>query len=124
MFVSSLPSGVCRRAHILLTLFLITCVKWCPTNSVLCFVLFVFVLHTLCCHFSGLSIFDCPFGVLYRLFKTERQEPDIGLVSRFPLVTTVQDINIHQNQVLFFFKKAKQYIYINMPVFAIEIKVI
>ena len=37
MFVSSLPPVVCRRAHILLTLFLIACVKWCPTNNVLCF---------------------------------------------------------------------------------------
>jgi hypothetical protein len=37
MFGSSLPPGVCRRAHILFTLFVFVCVKLCPTHIVLCF---------------------------------------------------------------------------------------
>ena len=40
MFCSSLPPVVCRRAHVFFTLFV------------------------LCVSFSGLSIFDCPFGIL------------------------------------------------------------
>jgi hypothetical protein len=37
MFVSSLSLLVCRRAHILLMLFVFLCVYWCPTHTVLCF---------------------------------------------------------------------------------------
>ena len=44
---SSLPPVVCRRAHILFTLFVFACAQWCPTHIVLCFCLFVFVLCTL-----------------------------------------------------------------------------
>ena len=67
IFGSSLPPVVCRRAHVLFTLFVFVCVSWCPI--------------TLCCHFclvyhrpescipnvvsfSGLSILDCTFGFL------------------------------------------------------------
>jgi len=44
---------------------------WCPTHIVLCF---YFVFFSSFCvpyvdSFSGLSIFDCPFGILKRLFK-------------------------------------------------------
>jgi len=35
-------------------------------------VLFLFVSCVLC--FSGLSIFDCPFGILKRLFKSQYLE--------------------------------------------------
>ena len=38
MFGSSLPPVVCRRAHVLFTLFVFACVKWCPMHIVLCFV--------------------------------------------------------------------------------------
>ena len=42
-------------------------VWWCPTHIVLfCFVLFVFIPYV--ASFFGLSIFDGPFGILYRLF--------------------------------------------------------
>jgi len=78
MFGSSLPPVVCRRDHVLLTLF-----TFVGVQRMLCFVfgLFVFVLClcALCCQFlrmcpvlpvsqdvpcvasfSGFSIFDCP----------------------------------------------------------------
>jgi len=42
MFGSSLPSVVCRRAHVLFTLFVFVCVYWCPTHIVFC-VCFVFL---------------------------------------------------------------------------------
>ena len=43
----SLPPVVCRRAHVLFTLFVFVCVRWCPTHIVLRFCLFC----TLCCQF-------------------------------------------------------------------------
>jgi len=60
MFGSSLPPVVCRRAHVLFTLFVFACVYWCPTHIVLCL--------SLSCvpyvaSFSWLSILYCPFGV-------------------------------------------------------------
>ena len=35
MFASSLPPVVCEMDHVLFTLFVFVCVKWCPTN-ILC----------------------------------------------------------------------------------------
>ena len=34
---SSLPPVVCRRHHVLFTLLVFVCAKWCPTHIVLCF---------------------------------------------------------------------------------------
>ena len=55
---------VCRRAHVLLMLFVFVCVQWCPMHIVLC----LFLLPSSCllyvASFSELSIFDCPFGIL------------------------------------------------------------
>jgi len=69
MFVSSLPPVICRRAHVLFTLFDLVCVLWCPTHIVLCF---CFVCIVSCvpyvASFSGMSILDCSFGILLRLF--------------------------------------------------------
>ena len=46
LFCSSLPPVVCKRVHVLLTLF--ACALWCPTHIVLWFfALFFFVLCTL-----------------------------------------------------------------------------
>jgi hypothetical protein len=42
MFCSFLPPVVCRRAHVLFTLFVFVCTWWCPTHIVLCFY-FVFL---------------------------------------------------------------------------------
>jgi len=42
MFGSSLLQFVCRRAHVLFTLFVFVCVQWCSTHLVLCFC-FVFL---------------------------------------------------------------------------------
>ena len=51
MFGSSFPPVVCRRAHVLFTLFVFVCIQYCPTHIVLCsvFVLFVFVLCLVSC---------------------------------------------------------------------------
>ena len=49
---------------------LLICVKWCPTHILLSF----WFCYTSSCvphvvSFSGLSIFDCPFGILLRVFN-------------------------------------------------------
>ena len=64
MLDSSLPPVVCRRFHVLFTAFV-----------------FVYVWHVVFCFssscvpyvasFSGMSICDCPFGILWRLFCIE-----------------------------------------------------
>jgi hypothetical protein len=54
---SSLPPVVCRRVHVLFTLFVFVCVQWCPTNIVLCF---CFVCLRLVFPMSSVSL-DCPF---------------------------------------------------------------
>jgi hypothetical protein len=60
---SSLPPVVCKRAHVLLTLFVFDSTQWCPTHIVLCFcfssscvpyVVSFFVLCTQCCQFLRL----------------------------------------------------------------------
>ena len=72
MFASSLSPVVCSRVHVLFMLFVFACALWCPTHIMLC-VLLCFssssVPHVAC--FSGLSIFDCPFDILSRLFKKQ-----------------------------------------------------
>ena len=65
---------VCRRGNVLCTLFVGGVMSY-----VRCLLMYSGVHHILCCvflrivpyvaSFSGLSIFDCPFGILYRLFK-------------------------------------------------------
>ena len=59
LFGSSLPPVVCRRAHVLFTLFLFVCVKWCPTHIMLVLFLFffVYVLCTLCCQLLWIVYF-------------------------------------------------------------------
>jgi len=63
MFGSSFPLVVCMRVHVLFTLFVFVCVWWCPTHIVF---LFRFSSSCVTCvaSFSGLSILDCPFGIL------------------------------------------------------------
>jgi hypothetical protein len=78
MFGSSLPPVVCRRAHILFTLFV--CLVFNTYCVVLCCCFIVLCCVVLCCVvllfyfspsclpyvacFSGLSTFDCPFCIL------------------------------------------------------------
>ena len=57
VFGSSLLPVVCRRAHVLLTLFVFVCVQWCPTHIVLCF---CFVFLRLVYPMLPVSL-DCPF---------------------------------------------------------------
>jgi hypothetical protein len=57
MFGSSLPPIVCRRAHVLSTLFVLACIYWCPTHIVLCL---RFVYHRLVYPMLPISL-DCPF---------------------------------------------------------------
>ena len=61
------PLVVCRRAHVLFTLFAV-CLRIVVSNTycVFVFVLFVFVYVA---NFSGLSFFYCLFGILQRLFS-------------------------------------------------------
>ena len=66
LFGLSLPLVVCRRAHVLFTLFVFASAQWCPNHIVLCF---CFVFHRLIASFSGFSICDCPSGILQRLFN-------------------------------------------------------
>ena len=65
MVGSSLPPVVCKRAHVLLTLFVFACGEWCPTHIVLGFLLvFVwflfFVLCDLRCQFLWIVQFVLP----------------------------------------------------------------
>ena len=65
MFASSLPPVVYRRAHALFPLFVLFLYN--DVQLILCcvFVLFVFVLFTLCCQFLWIFHFlYCPFGIL------------------------------------------------------------
>ena len=63
IFGSMLPPVFCRRAHVLLTLFVLVCAQWCPTNMMLCF-LFDFslccILCTQCCRFFWIVHFWLP----------------------------------------------------------------
>ena len=45
MFGLSLPPVVCRRAHVLFTLFVFACPEWCPTHIVWCFCLFFWIVY-------------------------------------------------------------------------------
>jgi hypothetical protein len=85
MFTSSLPPVVCKRALVLFTLCSLRlylqllvgglmsylrylCLfTYSDVQYILCCVLFCFSLSYVA-SFSGLSIFDCPFGLLYRLY--------------------------------------------------------
>ena len=62
-----LPAVVCRRAHVLFTLFVFVCVLMSTTYCVV----FLFCFSSSCvpyvASFSGLPIFDCPFSILQHL---------------------------------------------------------
>ena len=65
MVGSSLPPIVCKKAHVLLTLFVFACRQWCPTHIVLgiflfLFLFFIFVLCGLCCQFLWIVHFLLP----------------------------------------------------------------
>ena len=64
-FDSSLPPVVCRRAHLLSTLFVFACVEWCPTHIVLCF---CFVFLRLVYNMLPVSM-DCPFLIALSIFS-------------------------------------------------------
>ena len=65
MFGSSLPPVVCWRAHVLFTLFVFVCVKWCPAHIVLyyCFVFLHIVYPVL-----PVSL-DCTFLIAPSVFS-------------------------------------------------------
>ena len=62
MFGSSLPSAVCRREHVLFTLFVFVCMWWCPARVVLS-LYFVF----LCLVYPVLIIFPprCSLTLMF-----------------------------------------------------------
>ena len=65
MFGSSLPPVICRKAHVLFTLYMFAWIKWCPTHIVLyfCFVCFRLV----CPMLSFLRIVYFVFPIWYSL---------------------------------------------------------
>jgi hypothetical protein len=64
MFGSSLPSVVCRRAHVLFTLFVFVCASWCPRHIM--FVCFV----CLCLVYPVLPVsLDCTFLIAPSIFS-------------------------------------------------------
>ena len=65
MFGQCLPPVVCRRAHVLFTLFVFVCVQWCPTHIVL---YFLFCLSWSCV-LCVASFFDCLFLVALSAFS-------------------------------------------------------
>ena len=65
MFSSSLPPVICRRAHVLFTLFVFVCPWWCPINRVLCF---YFVLLSLVYPMLPVSL-NCPFLIAPSVFS-------------------------------------------------------
>jgi len=78
MFGSSLPLVVCRRANVLFTLFIFGCYSGAQhtlsgVRHTLCCIVLLFCFSSSCvpyvASFFGLSIFDCPFGILWRLFS-------------------------------------------------------
>jgi len=64
-YVPSLPSVICRRAHVLFKLFVFVCLSWYRTHIVLCFC-FVFLCHV----YTVLSVsLDCPFFIVPSIFS-------------------------------------------------------
>jgi hypothetical protein len=69
MFASSLPPVVCRRIHVLLTLFCVSLRIAVSNTYCVVFLLWLFSSGILyIAIFSGLSIFDCHFG--FHIFFT------------------------------------------------------
>ena len=66
MVRSSLSPVVCKRAHVLLTLFVFACGQWCPTDIVFVFCLFLFGFYSLSCATCVANV----YGVIF--FKTSR----------------------------------------------------
>ena len=65
MFGSSLPAVVCRRVHVLFTLFVFVCVQWCLTHIVLCS---NFVCLRLVYPMLPVSL-ECPFVIVPSVFS-------------------------------------------------------
>jgi len=87
MFGSSLPPVVCRRAHVLFTLFVF--VWYSGVQHILCcvFGLFFLVLCTLCCHF----LFDCLLPLRYSLTFMSYLDPHIHTIHKKYKRTTNYD---------------------------------
>jgi hypothetical protein len=64
MFDSSLPV-VCRRVHVLFTLFVFACALWYPRHIVLCF---CFVFRLVVYPIFPVSL-DCPFSIAPLVFS-------------------------------------------------------
>jgi hypothetical protein len=100
MFSLSLPPVVCRRAHILFTLFVFVCIV---VSNTYCVVFFCFVCLVLSVHntasFSELSILNCPFSILQCLFKTQKNanylSTAVELINPINFTPTAVKINIH-----------------------------
>ena len=64
MFGSSLPPVVCRREHVLFVFD-----GYSAVQHIMCCFCFYSSCVPYAASFSGLSFFDCPFGILWCLFK-------------------------------------------------------
>ena len=72
LFGSSLPPIVCRRAHVLFTLFVFVFAQRCPTHIVLWFFFFgFFVLCALCCQFLWIVHFLLPLRYSLTFYKMD-----------------------------------------------------
>ena len=84
MFGSSLPPVVCRRAHVLFTLFMLVFVQWCPTHIVLCFCFVDLLVYSMlpvsldCPCFIAPSVFSNIYLVcqLIRIIPLSHSTPD------------------------------------------------
>ena len=65
MFSSSLPPVMSRRTHVLFTLIVVACAKWCPTHIVLFG--FCFVFQRLVYRMTPVSL-NCPFLIIFILY--------------------------------------------------------
>jgi hypothetical protein len=78
MFRSSLHSVVCRRTHVLFTLFVFVCVWWCSTHIVC--VVFLFFFLCLVSHVLTVSR-DCQFLIGPSAYLRTCNIDDISTVS-------------------------------------------
>ena len=64
--IMSLPPVVCRRAHVLFTLFVFVCAQWCPTHIASCF---CFVFLRLVCPMLPVSLDYPSFLIVPSVFS-------------------------------------------------------
>ena len=97
---------VCKRVHVLFTLFVFVCVEWCPPHIVLYVCFSFFILCTLCCQFFWIVNFWLPLRcslmlilyitLVYSLLKILRRY--IMRFPIYPLTMSVPDDGYYRNK--------------------------